>query len=173
MLHHTTLSTSYNSLPTPFCYTAGENTGLVSSCVPLLILFIAHNHHYYYVHPFILNGIHSTLYYLLTVFILHFINLLMLFIQHFFNLSPSPLKCMSASFCHNSLLKVAVCYQKIRITTVTFLASVNESLVMPKPSHSKNSLAKKCTHATSHLDQLASQTQANQPTNKGLLNEVW
>ena len=67
----------------------------------------------------------------------------MLFIQHFFNLSPSPLKCMSASFCHNSLMKVAVCYQKIRIPTVTFLASVNESLVMPIPSHSKISLAKK------------------------------
>ena len=43
---------------------------------------------------------------------------------------------MSASFCHHSLMKVAVCYQNVGITTVTFLASANESLVMSMPSHS-------------------------------------
>ena len=47
-----------------------STSGLVSSCISLLNLFIAHNHHYY---------IPSSL----TVFMLHFINLLTLFIQHF------------------------------------------------------------------------------------------
>ena len=43
---------------------------------------------------------------------------------------------MSATLCHHSLMKVAVCYQNVGITTVTFLASANESLVMSIPSHS-------------------------------------
>ena len=51
-------------------------------------------------------------------------------------LSLSPFKCMSASLCHHSLMKVAVCYRNDGITTVTFLASANESLVMSIPSHS-------------------------------------
>ena len=35
-------------------------------------------------------------------------------------LSPSPFKCMSASFCHHSLMKVAACYRNVGITTITF-----------------------------------------------------
>ena len=46
----------------------------------------------------------------LTVFMLHFIILLMLFIQHFTCCIIYPYKCMSASFCHHFLMKVAVCY---------------------------------------------------------------
>ena len=33
-------------------------------------------------------------------------------------------------------MKVAVCYRNVGITTVTFLASANESLAMSIPSHS-------------------------------------
>ena len=39
-------------------------------------------------------------------------------------------------FCHHSLIKVAVCYRNVGITTITFLPSANESLVMSIPSHS-------------------------------------
>ena len=59
------------------------------------------------------------------------INTAFLHLSHHL-LSPSPFKCMSASFCPHSLMKVAVCYQNVGITTVTFLASANESLVKIK-----------------------------------------
>ena len=43
-----------------------------------------------------------------------------------------PFKCMSASFCHHSLMKVAARWKN----NCQFLASANESLVMSVPSHS-------------------------------------
>ena len=75
-----------------------------------------------FLHSFMLNGIHTSFYCLLTLFIQHFSTCHITYCHHY------PFKCMSACLCHHSLMKAPASYRNVGKQS-SILASVNKSLV--------------------------------------------